>query len=76
MRAETIIVRRADGVGMSLEVEARREQEFDPFIVFREAFGFIPNLLRAQTRCLARSQRTRNSKKRCAFRDGAISRIH
>lgn len=35
-------------LGMSFRGEIGLEQEFDPFSVFREAFGFVPNLVRAQ----------------------------
>ena len=76
MRAETIIVRKADGVGMSLEGEALLEQESDPFVVFREAFGFIPNLLRAQTalpRVIAAHAKLEEA---ACLRDCAISRVH
>jgi RNA polymerase sigma-70 factor (ECF subfamily) len=66
----------ADGVGMSFGGEARLEQESDPWVVFREAFGFIPNLLRAQTtlpRVIAAHAKLEEA---LCLRDGAISRIH
>src|ERR1700752_4650102 len=69
-------VRRADGVGMSFGGEARLEQEYDPFVVFREAFGFIPNLLRAQTalpRVIAAHAKLEEA---VCLHDGAISRVH
>ena len=69
-------VRRADSVGMSFGGEARLEQEYDPFVVFREAFGFIPNLLRAQTalpRVIAAHAKLEEA---VCLRDGAIPRIH
>src|ERR1700733_14198175 len=40
---------RAKGGGMSFLKEVRLEGEFGPFLAFQVAFGFIPNLLRAQT---------------------------
>ena len=34
---------------MSFLKEIRLEDKFGPFLAFQEAFGFIPNLLRAQS---------------------------
>jgi RNA polymerase sigma-70 factor, ECF subfamily len=51
------------------------EQESDPFVVFRQAFGFIPNLLRAQTalpRVVAAQAKLEEA---VCLRDGAISRV-
>ena len=52
------------------------EQDSDPFVVFQEAFGFVPNFLRAQSalpRVIAAYTRLEEA---VSFRDGAISRIH
>jgi hypothetical protein len=60
---------------MSFGGEAR-PQESDPFVVFREAFGFIPNFVRAQTalpRVIAAHAKLEEA---VCLRDGAISRIH
>lgn len=60
---------------MSFRGELGLEQEFDPFAVFREAFGFIPNLLRAQSalpRVIAAHAKLEEA---VCFRDGAIPRI-
>jgi RNA polymerase sigma-70 factor (ECF subfamily) len=51
-------------------------QALDPFVVFRGAFGFVPNLLRAQSalpRVIAAHAKIEEA---VCFRDGAISRIH
>jgi len=69
-------VRRADGVGMSFGGEARLEQEYDPFVVFREAFGFIPNLLRAQTALPGVIAAHAKLEEAVCLHDGAIPRIH
>jgi|SRR5579862_3209587 len=61
---------------MSFPGDIRREQEFDPLAVFREGFGFVPNLVRAQTalpRVMAAHAKLEEA---VTFRDGAISRIH
>ena len=34
---------------MSFLSEVRLEAEFGPFVTYQEAFGFVPNLLQAQT---------------------------
>jgi RNA polymerase sigma-70 factor, ECF subfamily len=60
---------------MSFRGNAPLEQESDPFVVFRQAFGFIPNLLRAQTalpRVVAAQAKLEEA---VCLRDGAISRI-
>src|SRR5215469_13431941 len=60
---------------MSFGDEAR-PQESDPFVVFREAFGFIPNFVLAQTalpRVIAAHAKLEAA---VCLRDGAISRIH
>lgn len=61
---------------MSLPGEANLVQESDPFILFREALGFVPNLLRAQSalpRLVAAHAKLEQAVCLC---DGAISRIH
>jgi RNA polymerase sigma-70 factor, ECF subfamily len=60
---------------MSFRGNAPLEQESDPFVVFRQAFGFIPNLLRAQTalpRVVAAQAKLEEA---VCLRDGAISRV-
>src|SRR5215467_5471253 len=60
---------------MSFGGEAR-SQESDPFVVFREAFGFIPNFVRAQTalpRVIAAHAKLEEA---VSLGDGAISCIH
>jgi RNA polymerase sigma-70 factor, ECF subfamily len=52
------------------------EQDSDPFVVFQEAFGFVPNFLRAQSalpRVIAANTKLEEA---VSFRDGAIPRIH
>jgi len=61
---------------MSFGREARLELESDSVVVFREAFGSIPNLLRAQSalpRVIAAHAKLEEA---VSLRDGAISRIH
>jgi RNA polymerase sigma-70 factor (ECF subfamily) len=61
---------------MSFRGEVRPEQVSDPLFVFRNAFGFIPNFLRAQSalpRVIAAHAKLEDA---VCFRDGAISRIH
>src|SRR5262252_7383104 len=51
-------------------------QVSDPLLVFRNAFGFIPNFLRAQSalpRVIAAHAKLEEA---VCLRDGAISRIH
>lgn len=60
---------------MSLR-EANLVQESDPFAVFREALGFIPNLLRAQRRLPRLVTAHAKLEQAVSFCDGAISRIH
>jgi RNA polymerase sigma-70 factor, ECF subfamily len=60
---------------MGFRGNAPLEQESDPFVVFRQAFGFIPNLLRAQTalpRVVAAQAKLEEA---VCLRDGAISRV-
>src|SRR5215469_16163655 len=71
-RSRTIL----DGLGMNFQGEVGLEQESDPFFVFREAFGFIPNFLRAQSalpRVIAAHAKLEQA---VCLRDGAIPRIH
>jgi len=61
---------------MNFQGEVGLEQESDPFFVFREAFGFIPNFLRAQSalpRVIAAHAKLEQA---VCVRDGAIPRIH
>ena len=61
---------------MSSKGEVGLEQGFDPLVVFREGFGFVPNLVRAQSglpRAMAAHAKLEEA---ATFRDGAISRIH
>src|SRR5215470_14052838 len=61
---------------MSFRGEAGPEHVSDPLFVFRKAFGFIPNFLRAQTalpRVIAAHAKLEEA---LCLRDGAISRIH
>lgn len=60
---------------MSLR-EANLVQESDPFAVFREALGFIPNLVQAQNALPRAATAHAKLEEAVAFRDGAISRIH
>jgi RNA polymerase sigma-70 factor (ECF subfamily) len=62
------------GASMSPRGEVRPEHESDPFVVFRKAFGLIPNLLRAQgalPRVIAAHAKLEEA---VSFRDGAFSR--
>ena len=68
--------RLSGGAGMSFRGEAGPEQVSDPLFVFRKAFGFIPNLLRALSalpRAIAAHAKLEEA---VCLRDGAISRIH
>jgi hypothetical protein len=53
-----------------------REQDFDPFVVFRKNFGFIPRILRAQSALPRAMAAHAKLEEAVTFRDGAISRIH
>src|SRR5579862_294683 len=61
---------------MSFISEIQLEDEFSPYVEFREAFGFVPNLLRAQT--LLPRLIEAQARLECAvrLREGAIPRIH
>jgi hypothetical protein len=70
MNLETIL----DGVGMSFRGEVELKHESNPFVVFREAFGFIPNLVCEQSalpRVIAAHAKLEEA---ICLRDGAISR--
>jgi len=61
---------------MSFLGDVEREQQFDPFVVFREGFGFVPKLAQAQgalPRAVAAHAKLEEA---VTFRDGAISRVH
>lgn len=60
---------------MSLRGEANVVQESDPLAVFREALGFIPNLLRAQLTLPRLVTAHAKLEQAVSLRDGAISRI-
>src|SRR5215469_15046655 len=65
-----------EGAGMNIRGEPSPEQKSDPFVVFREAFGFIPNFLCAQSalpRVIAAHAKLEEA---VCLRDGAIPRIH
>jgi RNA polymerase sigma-70 factor, ECF subfamily len=61
---------------MSFPGDVGREQHFDPFAVFREGFGFVPNLAQAQSALPRAMAAHAKLEAAVAFRDGAISRIH
>src|SRR5271156_4132072 len=60
---------------MSFLREVQLDGKFDPFVVFEENLGFIPNLLRAQT-CLPRVIEAQASLEGAVrLKEGAIPRI-
>lgn len=61
---------------MSFLTDVGREQQFDPFVVFREGFAFVPNLVQAQNALPRAMTAHAKLEEAVAFRDGAISRIH
>jgi RNA polymerase sigma-70 factor, ECF subfamily len=64
------------GVGMGFRGEVEPEQVSDPLLVFRRAFGLIPNVLRAQCalpRLIAAHAKLEEA---VCWNNGAISRIH
>ena len=61
---------------MSFLGNAGREQQFDPFVVFREGFAFVPNLVQAQSALPRAMTAHAKLEEAVAFRDGAIPRIH
>ena len=64
------------GASVSFRVEIGPEQLSDPLFAFRNAFGFIPNFVRAQSalpRVIAAHAKLEEA---VCLRDGAISRIH
>ena len=52
-----------------------REQEIDPFAVFRKGFGFIPHILRAQSALPRAMAAHAKLEEAVCFNDGRISRI-
>src|SRR5215467_8017932 len=64
------------GAGMSFRGEVGPEQGSDPLLVFRNAFGFIPNFLRAQSALPRVIGAHAKLEEAVCLRDGAISRIH
>src|ERR1700747_2245237 len=61
---------------MSFLGNAGREQQFDPFVVFREGFAFVPNLVQAQSALPRAMTAHAKLEQAVAFRDGAIPRLH
>jgi RNA polymerase sigma-70 factor, ECF subfamily len=61
---------------MSFLGDVELEQKFDPFVLFREGFGFVPNLAQAQSALPRAMAAHAKLEEAVAFRDGAISRIH
>jgi RNA polymerase sigma-70 factor, ECF subfamily len=59
---------------MNLQVGLKRE--FDPFVVLEEGFGFIPNLVHAQSALPRVIEAHAKLEEAVCFCDGAISRIH
>ena len=51
-------------------------RQFDPFVVFREGFAFVPNIVQAQSALPRAMQAHAKLEEAVVFRDGAISRIH
>ena len=60
---------------MSFLKEVRLEDKFEPFVAFQEAFGFIPNLLHAQTLLPRVIEAQAHLESAVRLRDGSISRI-
>jgi len=61
---------------MSFLGDVGPEQKFDPLVLFREGFGFVPSLAQAQSglpRAMAAHAKLEEA---VTFRDGAIPRIH
>jgi RNA polymerase sigma-70 factor (ECF subfamily) len=61
---------------MSFLGDVGREQDFDPFVVFRKGLGFIPRILRGQSALPRAMAAHAKLEEAVTFRDGAISRIH
>lgn len=60
---------------MSFLSEVRQEDKFGPFVAFQEAFGFIPNLLHAQTLLPRVIEAQTMLESAVRLRDGEISRV-
>ena len=60
---------------MSVLGDVGLEQEFDPFLVFRKGFGFIPHLLRAQSALPRAMAAHAKLEEAVCFHDGGISRM-
>src|SRR6516164_2918708 len=60
---------------MSVLGDVGLEQEFDPFVVFRKGFGFIPHLLRAQSALPRAMAAHAKLEEAVCFHDGGISRM-
>jgi RNA polymerase sigma-70 factor, ECF subfamily len=60
---------------MSFLSEIQLEDKFGPFVVFQEALGFIPNLLRAQTLLPRVIEAQAKLESGLRLREGAISRV-
>jgi len=60
---------------MSFLSQAQLRDEFGPFIAFQEAFGFIPNLLQAQTLLPRVIEAQAMLETAVRLREGAISRV-
>ncbi len=60
---------------MSFLSEAQINDSFGPFVVFRDSYGFIPNLLQAQTLLPRVIEAHAMLESALRFQDGAISRI-
>jgi RNA polymerase sigma-70 factor, ECF subfamily len=61
--------------GMSFLKEVRLEDKFGPFLAFQAAFGFIPNLLRAQTLLPRVIEAQAMLEGAVRFREGSIPRV-
>jgi RNA polymerase sigma-70 factor, ECF subfamily len=64
-----------NGASMSFFTEVRQEDTFRPFVLFKEALGFIPRLLHAQTLLPRAIEAQANLESAIRLREGAISRI-
>lgn len=60
---------------MSFLGEVRLEEKFGPFAIFQEAFGFVPNLLHAQTLLPRVIEAQAKLETAVRLREGVISRV-
>ena len=67
--------RAEEGRRMSFLGEVRLDEKCGPFAPFREAFGFVPNLLRAQTLLPRVIEAEAKLESAVRLQDGAISRL-